>query len=313
MKFETNGRVVKGLGGLYDVRYTDASGAVRYVSVRAKGVLRLDDERVLVGDLVTVSGDDAVPDGTVISRILPRRCALIRPPLSNLDLLFVVFAARSPSPVTETIDKMICIAEHNRIEPVIVITKADLSDEDAQRYAAIYRKAGFEVFVTSHTRPSDLDPLKQYIQSHVTDGRTAAFAGASGVGKTTLMNGLFPSLSLPTAHISRKIERGRHTTRHVELFAVRGDDPSTGFVADTPGFSLLDFERFDFLAEEDLVATFREFSPYVGKCTYADCSHGGEGADSCAIARAAEQGRIAPSRLSSYRSILSVLKHKTTY
>ncbi len=310
MKFELQGRVVKGLGGLYDVRCTDKDGHVTFVSVRAKGVLRRDDARVLVGDVVTVTGDDSVPDDAVISRILPRSSALIRPPLANLDRLFVVMAAKSPAPVTETIDKMLCIAEHNRIAPCLIITKADLSMAAARQYADIYRCAGFDVFVTAGDDAASYAPLHAYIQEHVTQGRIAAFAGASGVGKTTLMNRLFPALALPTSHISRKIERGRHTTRHVELFAT-AQEAQTGFIADTPGFSLLDFERFDFLEKEDLAAAFREFAPYIGRCMYADCAHGGEGADACAIAKAAEQGDIAPSRLASYRSILSVLKNKT--
>ncbi len=310
MRFELEGRVVKGLGGLYDVRCIDKEGRVTFVSVRAKGVLRRDDERVLVGDLVTVTGDDSVPDDAVISRILPRRCVLIRPPLANLDRLFVVMAAKSPSPVTETVDKMLCIAEHNRIAPCIIITKADLFAEEAQRYAHIYRGAGFDVFVTAGNDGASYAPLQAYIQEHVRQGCIAAFAGASGVGKTTLMNRLFPSLTLPTSQISRKIERGRHTTRHVELFATAPTEAQTGFIADTPGFSLLDFERFDFMEKEDLAATFREFAPYIGRCMYADCAHAGEGADACAIARAAEQGDIAWSRLTSYRNILAVLKNK---
>ena len=127
------------------------------------------------------------------------------------------------------------------------------------------------------------------------------------------MNRLFPSLLLPTADISQKIERGRHTTRHVELYPLLPDDKDTGFLADTPGFSLLDFDRFDFFGEDDLVGTFREFTPYIGRCRYADCAHLGEGADECAVARAAEEGKIPPSRLASYRSILTVLKNKDKY
>lgn len=313
MRHETEGRVVKGLGGLFDVRLTEEGGTVRTVAVRARGSLHRDDGRVLVGDRVRVVWDDAVPDGAVIADILPRTSALIRPPVANLDVLFIVFAPREPAPVTETLDKLIAIAEHNRIEPVVVVTKGDLSEADAARYAAIYRTVGLRVFVTSSEAGEGIDALKAYIEQVLKGGRTAAFAGASGVGKTTMMNRLFPTLSLPTAGISRKIERGRHTTRHVELYALHEDDPATGFLADTPGFSLLDFERFDFFGEEALVATFREFAPYLGGCRYADCAHLGEGVGECAIARAAAEGHIPPSRLSSYRSILTVLKQKRGY
>ena len=140
----------------------------------------------------------------------------------------------------------------------------------------------------------------------------SAFAGASGVGKSTLMNALFPGLTLATAEISKKIERGRHTTRHVEIFDI-SSDADTGFLADTPGFSLIDFARFDFFSLEELLPTFPELVPYVGKCRYADCAHVGEGADECAVARAVQNGEIAPTRLESYRSIYRVLKEKTSY
>jgi ribosome biogenesis GTPase len=137
-------------------------------------------------------------------------------------------------------------------------------------------------------------------------------SGASGVGKSTLMNALFPGLSLATQEISRKIERGRHTTRHVEIFDI-DTTPETGFLADTPGFSLIDFARFDFFSLDELLPTFRELLPFVGKCRFADCAHVGESAGECAVARAAEEGIIPPTRLESYRSIYRVLKSKTGY
>jgi ribosome biogenesis GTPase len=171
---------------------------------------------------------------------------------------------------------------------------------------------GLPTFVTSSEAEYGLSELKEYIKENVRDGRTAAFAGASGVGKSTLMNALFPGLSLATAEISRKIERGRHTTRHVEIFDVE-DSCNTGLLADTPGFSLIDFARFDFFSLDELLATFRDFTPYIGKCRYADCAHFGEGEDECAIARAASDGKIAATRLESYRSIYRVLKDKKSY
>ena len=143
-------------------------------------------------------------------------------------------------------------------------------------------------------------------------GRTAAFAGASGVGKSTLMNALFDNLSLTTSEISRKIERGRHTTRHVEIFDV-GEEGSIGFLADTPGFSLVDFARFDFFALEDLLDTFPDLLPFRGECAYADCAHVGERASECAVARAALEGKIYQSRLESYREIYKILKEKKKY
>lgn len=302
------GKVVKGLGGLYETRVVTENGIER-LSCRAKGVLKRDEEKVLIGDNVKILLDDSTPDGLVISEIVERKNSLIRPPMANLDYLFIVFAAKKPSPVIETVDKLIAISVHNGITPVIVITKSDLDAEIADELAAIYIKVGIPTFVTSSEDKTGVEPLAEYIESEVKDGKTAAFAGASGVGKSTLMNALFPNLTLATAEISRKIERGRHTTRHVEIFEIQGG-LDTGFLADTPGFSLIDFARFDFFSLEEIIPTFPEFLPYVGKCRYTDCAHVGEGADECAIAKATLDGIIPESRLESYRSIYKVLKEK---
>ena len=308
---EKYGKVVKGLGGLYEVRIEE-DGKISRLACRAKGVLRRDEEKLLIGDNVRVSIDDSTPDGIVISSFEPRKNSLIRPPLANLDYIFIVFAATKPSPVIETIDKLIAIAVHNSIVPIVIITKSDLHKSDAEKYAAIYRLSGIDTFVTSSKDGDGINDLANYISSNVKNGKTSAFAGASGVGKSTLMNSLFPNLTLATAEISKKIERGRHTTRHVEIFDIE-NSAGTGFLADTPGFSLIDFSRFDFFSLEELLPTFQELLPYVGKCRYADCAHVGEGADECAVAKAAMEGKIAESRLESYRSIYRVLKQKVNY
>jgi len=308
---EKYGKVVKGLGGLYEVRISEG-GEVYRLACRAKGVLRRDEEKLLIGDNVTVSVDEDTPDGVVISAVAERKNSLIRPPVSNLDYLFIVFAARKPSPVIETVDKLISIAEHNGIIPVVLITKSDLDGAVAAEYYGTYKKCGIDVFITSSSHGEGIEELKTYIRENLVGGKTAAFAGASGVGKSTLMNTLFPSLTLATAEISKKIERGRHTTRHVEIFDI-DETENTGFLADTPGFSLIDFARFDFFTLEELESTFREFAAYKGKCRYADCSHVGEGADECAVMAGAERGEIAKSRLESYRAIYRVLKNKKAY
>ena len=305
------GKVVKGLGGLYDTRVVE-DGEAKIYSCRAKGILKRDEEKVLIGDNVKILLDDETPDGIVISEVLQRKNSLIRPPMANLDYLFIVFASKKPAPVLETIDKLISIAVHNGIIPVVVITKSDLDSDVAEDLARIYTKVGIDTFVTSSEDMTGVAPLAEYISRNVTDGLTAAFAGASGVGKSTLMNALFPDLALATAEISRKIERGRHTTRHVEIFDI-SDGTDTGFLADTPGFSLIDFARFDFYSLDDVFSTFPEFAPYVGKCRYADCAHVGEGEDECAVMRAARDGEIPESRLESYRSIYRVLKEKKAY
>ena len=308
---ERIGKVVKGLGGLYEVRIKDDGGVSR-ISCRAKGVLHRDEERVLIGDDVKVEIDLDTQGSVVISDIFERKNALIRPPMANLDYIFIVFAAKHPAPVLETVDKLISIAIYNRIEPIVVITKADMSDTLAEEYRKIYDLAGITAFVTSSMSGEGTEELMKYITDNVRDGKTAAFAGASGVGKSTLMNALFPSLSLATAEISKKIQRGKHTTRHVEIFELN-DSLDTGFLADTPGFSLIDFARFDFMPKEALLSTFPDIDVYRGKCRYADCAHVGEGVDECAVAKAMAEGKIAESRLESYRAIYNVLKNKKAY
>lgn len=305
MIYEKHGKVVKGLGGLYEVLTEEGER----LSCRAKGNLKRDEEKVQIGDNVTVTVDDATPDSIIISAIGERKNSLIRPPLANLDYLFIVFAAKKPTPVIETVDKLTAIAEHNSILPIIVITKTDLDKTAADEYAAIYRSVGYPTFVTSSESGEGTDEIKAYISEVMRDGATAAFAGASGVGKSTLLNALFPDLALATSEISRKIERGRHTTRHVELFLLEGG----GFLADTPGFSLIDFERFDFFSLEDLPLAFPEIRGLVGQCRYVDCAHVGEGADECAVAMAVANGKIPETRVASYRSVWRTLKAKKGY
>ncbi len=309
---EKYGKVIKGLGGLFSVRVEESDGEACIYTCHAKGSLHKDEEKILVGDNVRITVDDTTPDGIVISEISERKNALIRPPMANLDHLFIVFAAKKPSPVIEVVDKLIAIAIHNKITPVIIITKQDLCAKCAEEYKEIYDRAGIRTFVTSAESGEGLPELSLYITEQVTMGQTAAFAGASGVGKSTLMNALFPKLSLVTSEISHKIERGRHTTRHVELFEIN-EDTTHGYLADTPGFSLVDFARFDFFSLDDLPETFPDILAFANGCTYSDCSHVGEGIAECAVARAAAEGKLSPSRLESYRSVYRILKNKTSY
>ena len=171
-----NGKIVKGLGGLYTVR-TVSEGTVRLFSCRAKGAFRHEDEKVTVGDEVVLRYDESAPEETaVIREILPRKNILIRPPLANLDILFSVIAAARPAPVTETLDKLLAIAEHNGIEPVLIVTKSDCDPAAAEHYTALYRQAGFTVFPLSGAAGVGVEPLRAYIAEHVRGGRCAAFA-----------------------------------------------------------------------------------------------------------------------------------------
>ena len=291
------GVVVKGLGGLFEVLTENGR-----IACRARGTLKRDEEKVLIGDRVELDR----PDGEyVIAKVDSRKNSLIRPPIANLDALYCVIAAARPAPALETLDKLLAIAENKSVRAAIVVTKTDGDKEAAETYAALYRQVGYPVFSVSSLSGEGVDELKADLTAQLASGGTAAFAGASGVGKSTLLNRLLPGVSLETGEISRRVERGRHTTRHVELFPEGG-----GFVADTPGFSMLDFARFDFFSLPELFDAFPEFASYRGKCRYADCTHTGEGPDECAVARAVRDGLIPESRHDSYRALFATLKSK---
>ena len=287
------GKIIKGVGGLYSVRLLsdDISPVGTVIKCRAKGAFRHEHSSPLAGDDVTLSyteGDRK--EECVISQINERKNWLIRPSMANLDYLFITMASASPQPILTTADKLIAIAEHNNIEPVIVITKSELNPSYAKELFDVYSSCGFTCFSLSAKESIGIEPIDEFIKANM-DGRIAAFAGASGIGKSTLMNRLFPDLSLTTSEISRKIERGRHTTREVELFPL-SSEANCGYIADTPGFSMLDFERFNFFEKDDLFDTFRDFAPYVGSCKYTKCSHTKE--EGCAIVEAVKKGESLP-------------------
>ena len=321
MEYKSNGRLIKGVGGLYFVAVDPSEGdplSERAVPCRARGKFRHTGTPPLVGDRVeitynertlnTLDAEDSDDSATeiMISKILDRKNSLIRPPLANLDVLFIAMASAAPAPLLPTVDKLILIAEFNGIEPVIIIGKNELDPENAERIAHIYRRAGFEVFLLSALTGDGVDAVRAYVEENLT-GKIAAFSGASGVGKSSLLNRLFPHIHLETGEISQKIERGKNTTRHVELFTFPCRD-GDGYLADTPGFSMLDFERFDFFDKEDLPLCMREFRPLIGHCRYTKCSHTKE--DGCAILEAMREGQIAPSRHASYVEIYNTLKQK---
>jgi ribosome biogenesis GTPase len=319
MAEQIRGKIMLGVGGLYTVRVLaapeDSSASVGDTVVcRARGSFKHRDITLLAGDNVIISpttSADKAKKGEesaefVIDELCERKNALIRPPLANLDYMFITMAAASPAPILTTVDKLICIAEFNNIEPIIVITKRELDEDYAAELESIYKKSGFIVFSLSAKNNIGVDEIHAFIERELV-GKTSAFAGASGIGKSTLLNALFPSLELSTSEISRKIQRGRHTTRKAELYCI---DNSTdcGYIADTPGFSMLDFERFDFFEKEDLPSTMREFDDYIGACKYTKCSHTKE--EGCAILEAVRSGAIPKSRHESFCELYEVLKAK---
>ncbi len=310
METTVKGKIIKGVGGLYTVLITDNDSSLSgsCVRCRARGALRHNNLTPLAGDHVLISSDsDKQNDsegGFVIDEIVDRKSALIRPPLANLDYLFVTMAAASPAPILSTVDKLISIAEHNGIEPVVVITKRELDEKKADELYGIYSKCGFQTFSLSAKDNVGVEPIDEFIKQNL-NGKIAAFAGASGIGKSTLLNRLFPELDLSTSEISRKIERGRHTTREVTLFPISAS-PDCGYIADTPGFSMLDFKRFDFFELDDLFDTMREFRPYLGGCRYTKCSHTKE--QGCAVIEAVRNGDIPKTRHDSYVELYDILK-----
>ena len=338
MTYTQNGRIIKMTGGLYTVRLDPAGEspsplANTVVECRARGQFRHARVSPLVGDRVTVQydhtsfslGEDGVArpsgdrSGLMIAEILPRKNSLIRPPLANVDTMLTVVAAASPDPDIPTVDKLLSILTFNRIVPVLVITKCELDPARAAELKALYEQAGFRVFVLSSYTGEGVDELAAFTLSRgageITPdaGEILAVAGASGAGKSTLLNTIFPDLGLTTGELSEKIGRGKNTTRHTELFDL-GDGTDGNrrgnrrYIADTAGFSLLDFERFDFFTLEDLPHTFPEFAPYLGQCRYTDCTHTAD--EGCALLAAVKSGEIVKSRHDAYVELYKTLKEK---
>lgn len=283
------GRILKATGGFYYV----LSDAVLY-ECRARGLFRKNGVSPLVGDWVEI--EETGEEKGYVTRILDRKNSLIRPPLANLDQLFLVVSVADPQPNLLVLDKLIAIAEHKKIEPFLIVTKTDLGEWET--LAALYEKAGFQVFCTGLDQDSDLAMLRRSME-----GKISAFCGNSGVGKSSLLNRIDSRLDLSTAQISQKLGRGRHTTRHVQLYPVSGG----GYIADTPGFSSMDLERYEVILKEQLQYCFREFGPHLNQCRFTGCSHTKE--KGCAVLAAMKEGEIASSRHDSYCTLYETAKN----
>ncbi len=275
------GLILQGIGGFYYVETADA-----VYECKARGAFRREGISPVAGDRVEIAVNDDAKTGT-LQRILPRRNVLVRPPIANLDQLAIIASIAEPAPNALLLDKLIAIAEENDIEPILVITKSDLQDTTALEDT--YRTVGIPLFTVTVAQPETAQALKQQLQ-----GRITAFAGNSGVGKSSLLNVIEPSWQRETAEISHKLGRGRHTTRSAELFRL----PFGGYLADTAGFSALDMERIHPIAKERLEDCFREFRPLFGQCRFTGCAHIHE--PDCAVKAAVEAGEIAQSRYESY-------------
>lgn len=260
---------------------------------KARGNFRKLNLSPLVGDDVEISVNENAENR--IEAILPRKNSLVRPPLANLDQLFIVSSIVDPGINTFIIDKLIAIAEYKKIEPIIIITKTDV-DDSYKRYAKIYKASGFKTVECSNVDMRGIEEVKSLLR-----GKISAFTGNTGVGKSSLLNSIDKELTLKTGETSKKLGRGKHTTRHSELFKVCG-----GYVADTPGFSSLDFEKCERILKDDLFECFREFEPYFGQCKFSTCSHINE--KGCAVCSAVENGEIQKSRHDSYIQMYNDVK-----
>lgn len=276
---EAEGRIVRSISGFYDVVLPEET-----VTCQARGILRKDGMTPLTGDMVRITRQKGKG---MIQEVLPRKNSFVRPAVANVDAL-LIFAA-NVNPVTEPflIDRVTAIAGNKGVESILCINKTDL--DEAEELCRIYTHAGFRVIATSAQTGAGIEELREALQ-----GKLTAFTGNSGVGKSSVLNRLCPDLALPTGEVSEKLGRGRHTTRHVELFAL---DSST-FVMDTPGFSSFDTDQMDVILKENLQYAFPDFGRYLGACQFHDCSHRKE--PGCAVRAAAEHGEIEPSRYDSY-------------
>ena len=279
MEKRTTGRILRSLSGFYDVQTAEGM-----ITCRGRGSLRKAHLTPLTGDMVEITVEKG--KGRV-EKILPRRNCFVRPAVANVDAL-VVFAA-NVNPVTEPflIDRVAAIAGDQEVDVILCVNKCDL--DPAEYLIRIYQNAGFTVISASAETGQGVEELRKLLQ-----GKLTAFTGNTGVGKSSILNRLCPELQLATGEVSEKLGRGRHTTRHVELYRL---DEET-YVADTPGFSSFDTDQMDVILKENLQYSFPDFAPYMGGCQFHDCSHRQE--PGCAVRQALEEGKIEKTRYDSY-------------
>ncbi len=278
MNEKLTGRIVRSLSGFYDVQTPKG-----LITCRGRGSLRRSASP-LTGDLVEITAEGKKG---MVEKVLPRKNAFVRPAVANIELL-VIFAA-NVNPVTEPflIDRVAAIAGDKEVNVALCVNKCDL--DPAIDLMRIYSRAGFPVILASAETGQGVEALKDLIR-----GKVVAFTGNSGVGKSSMLNALCPALSLPVGEVSEKLGRGRHTTRHVELYDL-GEDT---FVADTPGFSSFDTDQMEVLLKENLQYAFPDFAPYLGACQFHDCTHRKE--PGCSLRSAVEGGDVEPTRYDSY-------------
>jgi len=289
------GIINKGIGGFYYVETEE-----KLYVCHARGKIKNEQITPLVGDRVEISIVDFDADEGVIEKILPRKTELLRPNVSNVDQAIIVFAIKNPEPNIMLLDKMILLAENSGLDIVICFNKCDLDDEDKfKRLSRIYEAAGYTILKTSAKDTEGIEALKNILK-----GKISVFSGPSGVGKSTLLNTIEKGLKLQTGEISKKIKRGKHTTRHSELLLLE----SGGYVVDTPGFTSLSLHE---IPAENLARLFPEFEEAAEQCQFDNCKHLNE--PKCGIKKAVEAGEISNERYEAYTYIhneLEVLERK---
>ncbi len=290
------GKIVKGIAGFYYVHVVESG----VYECKAKGIFRKDGVKPLVGDNVEIEILDEKDMEGNIMQILPRKNELIRPAVANIDQALVVFAVTKPKPHLNLLDRFLVMMESREVPVILCFNKTDIADDpDIAELKEIYEKCGYPLLFTSAKKEEHIQELK-----HVLQGKTTAIAGPSGVGKSSIINLLQSEVEMETGSISRKIERGRHTTRHSELL-VLGDN---SYIMDTPGFSSLYISDVD---RESLKYCFPEFTPFEGKCRFNGCDHVHE--PDCAVKQAVEQGVIHRSRYENYLAMYQEIQERKRY
>ena len=290
------GKIIKGIAGFY---YVHAEGRGVY-SCRAKGIFRNEKIKPLVGDDVEMEVlDEKDREGSIL-KILPRKSALIRPAVANVDQVLIIFAIVKPNPNFNLLDRFLIRMERQNLPTVICFNKQDIaSDQEKEALRRAYETCGYRVFFISALENEGLEQVRE-----VLEGRTTTVAGPSGVGKSSLINRLAPAAHMETGEISKKIERGRHTTRHSEIIALGNGT----YIMDTPGFTSLDISE---ITKEELGRYYPEFVQYEPYCKFSGCSHISEPA--CGVKEAVAEGKISEVRYENYKALYRELKEVRRY
>jgi len=290
------GKIVKGISGFYYVHVVESG----IYECKAKGIFRQQKMKPLVGDDVEIDIISEEKKTGNVAAILPRKNALIRPAVANVDQALLIFAAASPNPNFNLLDRFLVMMGRQDVPVILCFNKCDLiTEEQQQEIAAIYEASGCKILFVSAKKELGLKELQEILE-----GKTTTVAGPSGVGKSSLINLLAPEACMETGEISKKIERGRHTTRHAELIQLKGD----GYIMDTPGFSSLYLPEMEKEELQDCYPEFAAFEPY---CRFQGCSHINE--PDCGVKEALSEGKIHPVRYENYCQLYGELKDRKKY